>query len=269
MKKARWCPLAEVHISGENADDHHGGKHTGSYGSYALHYVSHTDTVVENGRRVSILLTDGRMHVTVNYDIFTRINTVRAWTKVENIGTVPVGLEYVFSFAYTGLDDAITLGADQRILVGIPHNGWYREANGGYTLPQLGLDRISSFSSKRLSFSNTGTWSCKEYLPMGFVCNEDTRRCWLWQIEHNGSWQWELSEIDKMLYVKLGGPNEQEHQWCRELKPGERFESVPVALSLAENFEGVVREMTSYRRAIFQNSAENVALPVIFNDYMN
>ncbi len=270
VKKAKWCPLVEVHISGENADDHHGFKHTGSYGSYALRYVSHTQSATKNGQRVDFLLSDGRINVTASYELYTAIHALRAWTTVENIGQESVGLEYVSSFAYTGLDDGETAGAGQRIHVGIPHNGWYREANWRfYTLPELGLDRISSFSSKRLSFSNTGTWSSKELLPMGFLQNEDADHCWLWQIEHNGSWQWELSEIDKMLYLKVGGPNEQEHQWYKELKPGERFESVRVALTVARDFKDAIGEMTKYRRTIFVNNAENATLPVIFNDYMN
>ena len=270
VKKAKWCPLAEVHLSGENANDHHGFKHTGSYGSYALKYVSHTESVTPTGKRIDILLTEGRVNVTVSYEFYHGADVVRAWTTVQNVGSEPVGLEYVSSLAYTGLDALSGTVAAKNICVGVPHNGWYRECDWRfYTLPELGLDRISGFSSTRISFSNTGTWSSKEYLPMGYVENKDAGEGWLFQIEHNGSWQWEISEIDKMLYLKVGGPNEQEHQWYRELKPGECFESVKVAVAMAENFEAAVSEMTKYRRLIFCNSKENATLPVIFNDYMN
>ncbi len=270
LKKAKWCPLAEVHLCGENANDHHFGKHTGSYGSYALRYVSHTETVTPNGKRVDFLLSDGRLHVTVSYELYANINVVRAWTTVKNIGSETVGLEYVSSFSYTGIDDGRRPGALQDIRVGLPHNSWYREANWRfYTLPELGFDRINSFSGKRVSLSNAGTWSSKEHLPMGFAENRDSGHCWLWQIEHNGSWEWEISDIDKMLYLKIGGPNEQEHQWYKELASGECFESVKAAVAVAGDFESAVGEMTKYRRTIFVNNRENATLPVIFNDYLN
>lgn len=269
-KKAKWCPLAEVHISGENANDHHFGKHTGSYGSYSLKYVSHRVTVTENGQRVAFLLSDGRINVTVYYQFYNGIAALRTWTVVENVSAEALGLEYLSSFSYTGLDDGVSEGAAQDIRVGIPHNAWYREANWRfYTLPELGFDRINPFSGKRVSLSNTGTWSAKEFLPMGFVHNRESGHCWLWQIEHNGSWHWEISDISKMLYLKISGPTEQENQWYKELKSGERFESVKVALTVGQDFEGSVHEMTNYRRVIFTNNAENAALPVIFNDYMN
>ena len=158
LKKAKWCPLAEVHLCGENPNDHHFAKHTGSYGSYALKYVSHAETATNKGRRVDLLLSDGRINVTVSYEICTAANVLRAWTTVENVSDAPVGLEYVSSFSYTGLDDGDAASAAQDIRIGLPHNSWYREANWRfYTLPELGFDRINSFSGKRIALSNTGS----------------------------------------------------------------------------------------------------------------
>lgn len=269
-KKARWCPLVELQISGTNPDDHHGAKHTGSYGSYALKYISHKEEQTQNGNLVFFLLSDGCINATVYYQFYNDIAVVRSWTVVENKGEIPAGIEYVSSFAYTGLDDGECLGAEQNIRVAIPHNDWVRELNWRfYSLPELGINRISDFSTKRLSFSNTGTWSSKEFLPMGFVENEDTKHCWFWQIENNGSWHWEIGEIANMLYLKIAGPTEQENGWYKELKVGESFESVKIAIAVANNFDTAICEMTKYRRKIFRNNKENAKMPVIFNDYMN
>ncbi len=41
----------------------------------------------------------------------------------------------------------------------------------------------------------------------------------VWQIKHNGSWHWEISDIRDLLYVQLSGPTEAEHQWWKELQP--------------------------------------------------
>ena len=268
-KRAKWCPIAEVQISGENPDDHHGAKHTGTWGGRTLRYASHKIVDTKNGQRIEILLTNGRIETTVFYQLYRDIAALRAWTTVKNISAEPVGLEYVSSFSFTGVDAGL-LPANEKMTVYLPHNAWVREVDWrSYTLSQLGLEHISKFSTNRIAVSNSGTWSSKEKLPMGALHNAETNSTLLWQIEHNGSWHWELSDIDDMLYLKLSGPTEQENHWYRELGAGESFESVKVALTLGESFEQALAQMTAYRRTLFRDNTPNAALPVIFNDYMN
>ena len=266
--KPHWCNIGDVHVCGENPNDHHFAKHTGSSGCFDLKYVSHHYEEHESGNKLAFLLTNGKMNVTVHYQFYTDIAGVRAWTEVENIGEAPLGLEYVSSFSYTGIDDGIQPLKKMRIF--LPHNKWYGEVNWKeYSLRDLGYEKVSRFSGKRIAVSNTGTWSCKEYLPMGAVQNTETQSTILWQIESNGSWHWEISDIDNVLYLKVSGPTEQENAWYRELKKGEVFESVPVALALGKDFDEALEQMTKYRRVIACNRGADAALPVIFNDYMN
>ena len=104
----------------------------------------------------------------------------------------------------------------------IPHNTWCREVNWKkYSPSELGFDRTNEFAMKRITASSSGTWSTKEYLPMGAV--EDTNNTIMWQIEINGSWQWEISDIADMIYLKLSGPNEQENHWYKELNRAMNF----------------------------------------------
>lgn len=49
-------------------------------------------------------------------------------------------------------------------------------------------------SSNLLTVSNTGNWSAKEHLPMGYLENTQTHTGMLWQIENNGSWHWEIGD---------------------------------------------------------------------------
>lgn len=91
----------------------------------------------------------------------------------------------------------------------------------------------------------------------------------MWQIENNGSWQWEIGDIDNMLYLKMSGPNEQDNSWYKELLPGESFESVKACISVSDSFDTALGAMTQYRRKIFNNNESNKKLPVIFNDYMH
>ena len=268
-KRAKWCPLVQVQISGENPDDHHGAKHTGTWGAKTLRYVSHKVDDTKNGQRIAFLLTNDRIEVTVFYQLYHDISALRTWTVVKNISAEPVGLEYLSSFAFTGVDAGV-LPANEKMTVYIPHNAWVREVDWrSYTLSQLGLEHISQFATNRIAVSNSGTWSSKEKLPMGALHNAETNSTLLWQIEHNGSWHWEIGDIDDMLYLQLSGPTEQENHWYKELGTGESFESVKVALTLGESFEEALAQMTAYRRTLFRDNAQNAALPVIFNDYMN
>jgi len=268
-KDPRWCSIAEIHLNGRNPDDHHFGKHTGGYGTYTLEYVSHSISENEDGKKLEILLSNGELEVIAHYQLYNNIGVVRSWTDVKNISDKSIGLEYVSSFAYSGFDTGC-FPDYENIRILIPHNAWCREANWReYGLSELGYERCSDFSGKRISVSNTGTFSCKEYLPMGAIINKKTENTYFWQIENNGSWQWEISDISDMLYLKLSGPTEQENQWYKELEPNESFTSVRVAIAVDSDFNGALAQMTAYRRRIVREKVTDKSLPVIFNDYMN
>ena len=266
-KKLKWCQIAEVHLAGENPDDHHGAKHTGSSSVASLQYVSHRFD--EEKKKLEFVLQDDKMQVTVHYQFYEGVAGLRSWTEVENIGKETIGLEYVSSFSYTGFDDGVETPSEN-IHVLIPHNAWKRELHWKeYSLRDFGLEHNGEFSTKRISLSNTGTWSTKEYLPMGGIVHQTKNSAYLWQIENNGSWQWEISDIADMLYLKLSGPTEQENCWYKELEPGKSFVSAKAAIMVGEDIQKALDEMTAYRRRIVRVNPTDCKLPVIFNDYMN
>jgi alpha-galactosidase len=110
---------------------------------------------------------------------------------------------------------------------------------------------------------------------MGVLINQEKETTYFWQIEHNGSWHWEISDTPgSQIYLQLSGPTEQEHQWWKQLAPGESFISVPVAVgsiqsSSTDAFTQAIAVLTHYRRTIRRHNQDNINLPVIFNDYMN
>ena len=259
----------ELHITGENPLGQHGAGAKDLYGSRNLRYVSHTVCDTDNGRTVEFLLTDGKLEVAAHYQLYDNIAVVRAWTTVKNVSNEPVGLEYVSSFALTGFDSGV-LPADEKLRVMIPHNSWMRELQWQeYTLPELGFSRTCGSSTKRIHIKNLGSWSTKEYLPMGAITNTETNNTVMWQIEHNGSWVWELGDTENKMYLCLSGPEEREHHWWRKLCPGESFESVKAAVSVGRDFNGALEEMTGYRRTVARRDGADASLPIIFNDYMN
>ena len=243
----------EVFITGENPNDHHGAKHTGG-NLDTMKYVSHH----ENENELAFVMSNGKIRVTQHYDFFENIKVIRSYATVENISNEKIGLEYVSSFCMYGFDfDKIS----------ICHNAWGRELQWQtYSPKELGYNRISSFSTKRIAVSNTGTWPTKEYMPLGIVKNDD--ECFFWQIESDCSWNFEISDIQKVNYIKLSGSSEQENGWWKELNPGDVFETVKTAISFEKSINGVFGEMTKYRRTLAYRSEKDTKLPVIFNDYM-
>ena len=125
-------------------------------------------------------------------------------------------------------------------------------------------------SSKVIGATNIGNWSTKEYLPMGLLENTEAGSNLFWQIEHNGSWHWEISDQMGSFYIQLSGPSETESHWWKNLQPGETFTTVPVCVgSTIGKFDDAMGELTKYRRVIRRKNDDNEKLCIIFNDYMN
>ena len=113
---------------------------------------------------------------------------------------------------------------------------------------------------------------------MAVVENTKLGIAWFWQIEHNGSWYWEISNQAYRgnrasdVYAYLGGPDQLHSQAWKDLKPGETYRSVPVAIgSVRGGFEEAVQALTRYRQTqcVPKRPAARITCPVIFNDYMN
>ena len=245
----------ELHTTGSNPDAHHGAKHMGGCGPWDLKYVSHRET----DDSIDFVLESQQVRVVMHYGFYADSKTVRCWADVTNVSEDYVGLEYISSFALYGFDI-------EKVL--LPINAWADEMNWReFTPAQLGHTGVD-FSTHRIALSNTGTWSTKEALPMGCIKGKD--KTILWQIEHNGSWNWEISDVRGIpLYLKLSGPSEQENGWWKNLKPGETFQTVAAAVSVTSgDFSDAVAQMTKYRRHIAYRSPADKSMPVIFNDYL-
>lgn len=270
-EQRKWFRLVEVHVSGGNQNDNHGSKHTGSAPGSCLKYKGHRDFRNGAGRKLEILLQAEGLLVTSHLQFYDGVQAIRSWTVVENAGESCKGLEYVTSFALTGIAKEGLRSWEEKGRMHIPHSTWYGEGQWKeYSLPQLGLYPVNEFSMKRIALSSTGTWPSSEHLPMGCFQNGETGSTLLWQIENNGSWHWEISDVAKQLYLHLSGPAEQENGWWKNLKPGEHFETVTAAVVFTNgSFQDAIGEMTKYRRRIRRPNEDNERLPVIFNDYMN
>lgn len=265
--------LMELQLTGEDRDEYHGRTHRASYPGLRMKYASHEDTRNSMGRKLSIALEDNEtgLKAIQHFQFFDGIGMLRSWVDLVHEGKEPVGVEYVSSFALTGIDKEGVLSRDEKLRLYIPHTGWQSELQWRtYSLPELGLSHVTDRSSKRIAFSNTGSWSAAEHIPMAVLENQEAESTLVWQIEHNGSWHWEMFDQFDYVTLLISGPTEHDNQWWKQLKPGESFSSIPVAVGAANGgFEQAIGELTRYRRAIRRPNEDNRKLQIIFNDYMN
>ena len=272
-KKWNNFAMVEVQTADASRDVYHGAVYKGTAPGLALKYQSHSDVRNEFGRKIQMTQEHEGLTVTSHVQFYDGISVVRSWTDVFNQSTRSHDLEYISSFALNGAAKEGLASWDDKMRLHVPHNSWLGEAQWrSYNLPELGLSKVHDecLSMKRLSYSGQGTWSSHGLLPMGGLENTETRTSWLWQIEHNGSWQWELSDVAGQLYFQLSGPTFREGHWTHKLEPGQHFTSVPVAVSTVEgDVFSAVQEMVQYRRRIRRPNRDNETMPVIFNDFMN
>ena len=245
-----------------------------------LRYVDHEERDDGPWHELRIDLQDpaSGLVAEVIYLVLVGTGVLRARARLRNAGARPVTVSSVTSFLAPGL--AGPGGLLEEVDLWWADNEWLGEDRWHSrpfrdALPDLGLDTHAGTDPRGMfGLTSEGSWPCGTYLPMGAAVNRRTGHTWLWQVEHNGAWHWQVGE--KMVagkrdaYLALLGPTDAEHHWRLTLAPGESFETVPTALAVsAESWEAAVGALTRYRRAARRPHEDHRHLPVIFNDYMN
>lgn len=259
-----------LHVTGFNK-----GKHFGEPGT-KLKFVSKTEQETPTGKLLIITQKDSITNLLVeSYYEFNKVSPViRRYTKVTNQGTVAVGIETLSSAMLYNFSDITPGTINDNLKLSYAYSGSLGEAQWKTSKPyDLGLDDNSHFYFHNdIAFNSQGTRSTAKYVPMGMVENEKAHITWFWQIEHNGSWFWKMSASGaKAEFVYIGGPDEQNSQAWKNLKPGESYLSVPIALGCVKGgMDEAVAALTAYRRnVVIRKHEDDVKCPVIFNDYMN
>lgn len=91
----------------------------------------------------------------------------------------------------------------------------------------------------------------------------------MFQIESNNSWYYEISDFDGKFYLYLGGKNLAFNGWQKHLLPMQTYVTDKVAVCFGDSLDGVLGEMTKYRRTIAAKCTPDENLPTIFNEYMH
>ncbi len=265
----------ELQVTGQNWSSHHAKKLIGGEPGTGLIYEGQRSEGTPLGEHITLIQKspDSDLEVDSHYLFFNGIPVVRRWVRLINRGKTEFGIEHLSSamlYSFMDFGDA-PLESKTRIIYA--NNSWMSEGQWHSMTPsQLGFSENGLFNLSAITFGNIGSWSTMEYLPMGMVQNTQLGVTWFWQIEHNGAWHWEISNTrDRSSYLYLGGPDALYSQAWKSLRPGDAYESVPVAIGcLKGGFDDAIAALTAYRRAAcLQPHEDNKQCPVIFNDYMN
>lgn len=197
-----------------------------------------------------------------------------ATTVVSNTGDAALTLQSVTSWAQAlGSTADIAPGVDGWALLR-GRNDWLGEGRWTETrlrdeLPVLAQHLTGHTPRSAVKQVSQGTWSTGGALPLGGAASVERGAAWLWQIENNGPWRWEVGEHVDDAYVALSGPTDVDHQWLQPLAPGESTTTVPATVALGVDLGSAAAELTRHRRATRRPHPDDVRPAIVFNDYMN
>lgn len=253
-------PFVEAQVSGENKDSHLGAKMICSSQGAKLRYVSHR---LDGDKLVVTQRSDNLQAVTTF--VFGAYDGYSAQTAYTNIGNETLTLEETSAFVLGGF--AAVRDSEKTTLYTFNQSHHHECQPVANTLAALGFTDDSPNSQRRIAFANVGSWSTKEQLPQGII---DANGKWLmFQIESNNSWYYEISDFDGKFYLYLGGKNLAFNGWQKHLLPKQTYVTDKVAVCFGDSLDGVLGEMTKYRRTIAAKCTPDENLPTIFNEYMH
>lgn len=273
-------PLVEVRLSGEgNEVDKSSNALIGGYLARRLRYRSHKEHIQGGSKTLDVELYDEKTQVTAisHLTIIEGSAFLRSKMTVRNDSGNDIVVNQMPSVVIGGLTRSQQWWHDYE--VSYANNTWFREAQWvTRSLPDVGLDDFGIYglpdkhnaSIATFGLSNHSSFSTQNYLPMGVLKRRDQSETWLWQIENNGSWKWELGDFHDNLYLAASGPTSADHEWRQRLAPGSSFTSVPVSVChIYGDQSAAMAALTQWRRLIRRSHVDHQKMPIIFNDYMN
>lgn len=228
--------------------------------AHKLRYVSHS----QKEDTLTIVQRSDIAEVTSFYTQYTDTNALRVTQTIKNLSDEPMCLEMANTVG-------IRFGKD----VVSEHKDWYfhKFTNARYVEAMPDVRSLYDLGMKWhygvFHVENVGNASSYENLPQGILENRRTGDYLMFQIESYCDWFYEITVSGNRFNLQIGGPTARRHQWNKVLTPGQSYTTVPVALAGGNSLNGVLAEMTRYRRHIKPHCPADAHLPSIYNEYMH
>ncbi len=258
------CNIAEVNVAGDNKPSHMGVKLSPSSEGSVLKYVSHEI----KGDALFITQKSDKIEVVTVIKSYEDTSALRANTTVTNISDEDIVLESVSAFCLPNVGKRTFENAKNSYFTLFNQSHHYECQPSRRSFFDYGFTGKAPASQKKISFANIGSWSTKEALPQGIIESGDGN-VFMFQIESNNSWYYELSDNGENYYLWLGGATTEHGDWYKTLKPKAAYKSINAVISKASTVSEALDDMTVYRRVIAGKSKADENLPAIFNAYMH
>lgn len=231
--------------------------------SKKLVYVSHKI----DGNNLVVVQKSEQIKASTTFEKYNDCNTVRIKTTVENISSEPIVLNNVSAFTLYGFGNR----EKDKLHFTKFYQSRYAECQPiKNSFEQLGFFPFGGPDGQtRIYGANRGNCSSREEIPQGIIENQTDGSFYMFSIESNNLWYYEISEYLWDFYLHLGGSNLANCGWKKTLLPGERYSTNFVTLSTGKSEEEVLAEITKYRRHIIGKCSSDENMPAIFNEYMH
>jgi alpha-galactosidase len=203
-----------LQCSGENSPDQGMKSGMGQPGARLL-FAGYREESAGAGKRLICTHTDPLSNLQVDsvYEGFDAVSVIRRHSRVTNNSSAAIGIEFLSSAMLHGL--AAPQEYDSELRIHVAMNSWMAEGQWHTFRPsEMGFVENERTSWSEATGGSIGSWSTERYLPMAIVENLKLGLAWFWQIEHNGSWYWEISNVSARnnyaddVYAYLGGPDD-------------------------------------------------------------
>lgn len=263
LYKGAESPVTECTLAGQNKVSRD-GKHIPTAVGEQLRFCKYrlVDDTLE------IEQAAGALRATAVFRRYADCSVLRVCQRITNVSDQTLCVSQLGAFVLYGVCSDRIRALRNTYLYRF-YNSWHCECQPRRTsLFEAGLYSPGHASFRRIYGFNKGCWSTKEELPQGIVEGADATFL-MFAVESPNDWYWELGEYPHGIYLYAGGADAYEHEWEARLAPNETYESPAVAFCTGASVDGVIAQMTRYRRHIRSAYPADEALPVIFNDYMH
>lgn len=253
-------PFAEAGVAGGNRNSHFGAKLVCSSETPSLEFLS-CEGAEDN---FTVTLKNERVEVRAKFFRKAGVNGFSVNLTAKNVTDKPLTVENLSFVLGLGKSVAETDKINFTRFLQSHHAECQPRTR---TLFDEGISALSPNSQIRVSHANIGSWSTKEELPQGILfCGNEYLA---FQIESNDFWYYEISDYNGGLYLLTDGGNEAFGGVSKTLLSGEEYKTETFSFFFSDSLNGVLKEMTEYRRSIAGKCAADEKLPTIFNEYMH
>jgi alpha-galactosidase len=272
-------PALEVALIGEGRSGTAGKRHVDGAAAQRMRLIDTSRERRDGVDRLRLHLTDQQsgLRATVHYEVADGIPVLRSWADLSADHELHV--EHATTGVVSGLghagrwEDEVALWTAAN-----PWSGefrWRRTTLAERGLYDVGMTRFGQVGSKnRISLTSTGAWSTSEHLAMGIVEDTRTGRMLAWQVGSSTTWHAELGDRHDDVYLAVSGATGREHQWTGRLGGNGSLRTAAVDLAVVPGPSGgaltaVSAALTAHRRRTRRPHPDHVALPVVYNDFLN